>query len=271
MAFGPLSPKGILMTVLICGANGSIGTVIAREEAKNNTVVGTYRKHDDHAKELEKNPNIHLIQKDMFESTDMKDVVDRAREHGPIQKVYYLVGEGWNIRWDIVKLHDLQQGIKVCTEPLASLIIECKPELADESNLMRWVNVSGIAAMIYAGGPNKPASGGAKHLAEFYFRSASGFWTWKKNLFNNVRLGMSKRTKNFYAGYHGDKMKQIYKNDIPMGDGTNPEDVAKLLLWLNGDENRFMTGQDIVYDGGESIRTRDNIKDTPAEEHPKYY
>lgn len=259
------------MTVLICGANGSIGSVIARQEAKTNKVVGTYRKHDAHAQELEANPNITLVEKNMFTSTDMKDVVKKAREHGPIEKIYYLVGEGWNIRWDIVTLKDLQQGIKVCAEPLASLLIECRPELMDESNTTRWVNVSGIAAMIYAGGPNKPASGGAKHLAEFYMKSASGFWTWKKNIFNNVRLGMSKRTKNFYAGYYGDKMRNIYKKDIPMGDGTNPDEVSKFLLWINSDENNFITGQDIVFDGGESIRTRDNIKDTPSEAHPKYY
>jgi|TARA_Y100000034_G_scaffold111656_1_gene144933 nucleoside-diphosphate-sugar epimerase len=69
------------MTVLVCGANGSIGSFVSQQEAKTHKVVGTYRNHDDHAKELEKNPNITLIQKDMFKSTDMKDVVEKAR-HG---------------------------------------------------------------------------------------------------------------------------------------------------------------------------------------------
>jgi hypothetical protein len=168
--------------------------------------------------------------------------------------VYWLVGESWNIGWDKLKLEDIQHAVKMCAEPLASLIIECKPELSDENNLMKWASISGISSLIYAGGPNKPATGGAKHMAEFYFRSASAFWTWKKNLFNN-----------------GEALKKIYKNDIPLGTGTESENVANVLLWLNSDTNKFMTGQNIVFDGAETIRTRDNVKDTPMKDHPKYY
>ena len=77
--------------------------------------------------------------------------------------------------------------------------------------------------------------------------------------------------KNLYVGYHGDALKEIYKNDIPLGTGTESENVANVLLWLNSDTNKFMTGQDIIFDGGETIRTRDNVKDTPMKDHPKYY
>ena len=72
------------MTVLICGANGSIGSIIAKEESKTHKVVGTYRNYDDHAKELDTNPNITLVQKDVSQSSDMKDVVEKAREQGTV-------------------------------------------------------------------------------------------------------------------------------------------------------------------------------------------
>ena len=68
-----------------------------------------------------------------------------------------------------------------------------------------------------------------------------------------------------------DALKEIYKKDIPLGTGTESENVANVLLWLNSDKNIFMTGQDIIFDGGETIRTRDNVKDTPMKDHPKYY
>ena len=259
------------MTTLIAGINGSIGSIIAKEESKNGPVVGTYRKYDDHAKELAKDSNIMLVQQDMIENHSMKNVVEQARKTGTINKVYYLTGESWNIGWDKLSTTDIEAAIKMCALPVASLIIELKPELSDENNLMRWASISGISSLIYAGGPNKPATGGAKHMAEFYFRSASAFWTWKKNLFNNVILGNAKRTKNLHVGYHGDQLKAIYKNDIPMGSGTESVNVAKTLIWLNSDENMFMTGQDIVFDGAETIRTRDNVKDSPMKDHPKYY
>jgi enoyl-[acyl-carrier-protein] reductase (NADH) len=73
------------------------------------------------------------------------------------------------------------------------------------------------------------------------------------------------------VGYHGEELKKIYKNDIPMGTGTTSDSVADVLLWLNSDKNIFMTGQNIIYDGGETIRTRDNVKDTPNKPHPEYY
>ena len=257
MASGPLHVQ--TMTVLICGANGSIGNIVAQEESKTNKVVGTYRNQDEQTKVLEQHSNITLIKKDVLESTDMKDVVDKARQLGTISKVYWLLGESWNIGWDKAKLEDFQKAIQVCAEPLASLLIECKPELNDDNNLMRWVSISGLSSLIYAGGPNKPVTGSAKHMAEFYFKSASAFWTWKKNLFNNVILGNSKRTKNLHIGYPQDKLKEIYAKDIPIGTATDPSNVAELLLWLNSDKNNFMTGQDIIFDGGESIRTRDNI------------
>jgi NAD(P)-dependent dehydrogenase (short-subunit alcohol dehydrogenase family) len=259
------------MTTIIAGINGSIGSFVAQEEAKHGPVIGTYRKYDDHARELGNNLNIELFQQNMIEDTDMGELVKRARKLGQINKVYYLVGESWNIGWDTASLNDFRNAVRMCAEPIASLIIELKPELLDENNLMRWASISGISSLIYAGGPNKPATGGAKHMAEHYFRSASAFYTWKKNLFNNVILGNSKRTKNLYVGYHGEELKKIYKNDIPMGTGTTSDSVADVLLWLNSDKNIFMTGQNIIYDGGETIRTRDNVKDTPNKPHPEYY
>jgi len=259
------------LTTIIAGINGSIGSIIAKEEAKKGTVVGTYRKYDDHAKELSKNKNITLLQQDMLEDNCMSSVVDRARSLGKINKIYYLIGESWNIGWDKISLNDIEKAIKMCSLPVASLIIELKAELLDETNLMRWASVSGVSSLIFSGGPNKPATGGAKHMAEFYFKSASAFYTCKQNLFNNVVLGFSNRTKNFHVGYNSDALKNLYANDIPIGTGTEPENVANILMWLNSDKNKFMTGQNIVVDGGETIKTRDNAIDTPMKDHPKYY
>jgi len=267
----PHSKQRNTLTTIIAGINGSIGSIIAKEEAKKGPVVGTYRKYDDHAKELAKNNNIELIQQDMLENSNMSAVVNSARALGTVNKIYYLIGESWNIGWDKVSLKDIDNAIKMCSLPVASLIIELKAELLDETNLMRWASVSGVSSLVFSGGPNKPATGGAKHMAEFYFKSASAFYTWKQNLFNNVVLGFSNRTKNFHVGYNGDVLKNLCAKDIPIGTGTEPENVANILMWLNADNNKFMTGQNIVVDGGETIKTRDNAKDTPMKDHPTYY
>ena len=44
-------------------------------------------------------------------------------------------------------------------------------------------------------------------------------------------------------------MQEIIK-DVPIRRMGNPEEVARLVLWLASDENTFMTGQNIAVDGG---------------------
>ena len=42
-------------------------------------------------------------------------------------------------------------------------------------------------------------------------------------------------------------------NTIPFGYRGTPEDMARGVLWLAGDESRYMTGAELVIDGGRSI------------------
>ena len=256
---------------LILGANGSIGQIVAQQEATTNYVVGTYRKNDDVTALLDSNPNISMFHKNFLEDSDCTDLVDFARTKGKITKVYWLVGESWNMGWDNAKLLDFQKSIGVCALPLASVILNCAPELEDENNFMKWVALSGTSRFVVTGGPNKPASGGAKGLSCFYMKSAAAFWAQKQNLFNNVVNGDSRRTKNLYVGCTGTELQDIDENLIPLGGQAEAEEIAELLLWVNSDKNTYMTGADIVCDGGRMIRTRHNCVDYPNRDYPDYY
>ena len=44
-------------------------------------------------------------------------------------------------------------------------------------------------------------------------------------------------------------MEEIVKN-VPIRRMGNPEEIAKLVLWLASNENTFLTGQNIAVDGG---------------------
>lgn len=240
-----------LPVTLILGANGSIGQAVVDIEKQNSTVVGTYRNYDGVSKRLES--EICLIQHDFLENSDTANIVSQAREHGTINKVYYLVGESWGIKWDQCTLTDFRKSIELCALPIASLIKELEPELVDLDNFMRWTQISGISTKITTGGPNKPTTGGAKLLAEFYFQSASAYYTHRKNLFNSVVLGYSERTKNQHIGYSNENA-----NKEPLiGYQTTPQEVAKTLTWLNSDHNTYITGANLPVDGGTSIRTKE--------------
>jgi len=256
---------------LVFGANGNIGQIVAERESENSLVVGTYRKDDAGTQKLKQNHNIRMFQKNFLEDSDCTDVVEFARSLGTINKVYWVVGESWNMCWDNACLEDFQKSLGVCALPLASVIMNCAPELADENNLMRWVALSGTNFLIRNGGSNKPVSGGSKLLSTFYMKSAAGFWGPKQNLFNNVLNGDSKRYKNLHSGDSQEDRQNLIDHDIALGRSAEPEDIAELLLWCNSDKNKFMTGADIVCDGGRMIYTKNNCVNSPNREHPEYY
>lgn len=44
------------------------------------------------------------------------------------------------------------------------------------------------------------------------------------------------------------------KKDIPIGRLAEPEEIAKAVFWLGNEENTYITGQQIVVDGGLTIK-----------------
>lgn len=259
------------MTVLVLGANGCVGQTIAEREAENDHVVGTYRKNDEVTQRLNNNKNITMIQKNFFESTDTSDVVEEARKHGTINKVYWLVGESWDISWHDGKTEDFSMAVQLNALPLVDLILQLKPELEDETNFMRWCADCGNSAHITTGGPNKPASGGAKSLGAWYMTSAAAFYALTGNMFNTIHQGGARRIKNFHVGCTGDELEEIRANGIPLNGEVESSDIAEVMLWLNSETNVHMTGQTIRVDGGRALRTKHNVKDPSYRPHNGYY
>ena len=48
----------------------------------------------------------------------------------------------------------------------------------------------------------------------------------------------------------GDKLRERMRKRIPIGDFGQPEDIAYGILYLISDESRFVTGAELVIDGG---------------------
>ena len=224
-----------MKVTLIIGANGSIGQHVTEHEAKNGFVVGTYRTKDQVTTTLSQNPNVSMYYQDFLENSDTKDLVDYARTKGTINKVYFLAGESWKVAWDNCTLTDFRKSIELCALPVASLIKELEPELTDTENFMRWVQISGMATRLVTDGPNKPTTGGAKLLAEFYFQSASAYYSHCKNIFNTLVLGYSRRTKNHSVGYAAEDV----ENQTLIGYQSDAKDSAEYLLWLNSEANKY--------------------------------
>ena len=56
-------------------------------------------------------------------------------------------------------------------------------------------------------------------------------------------------TDSFVQGHSGSRLESVVSR-IPQGKAGTPEDVAYGILYLASDESRFVTGSELVVDGG---------------------
>jgi NAD(P)-dependent dehydrogenase (short-subunit alcohol dehydrogenase family) len=51
----------------------------------------------------------------------------------------------------------------------------------------------------------------------------------------------------------GPTLDKLTERAVPLGFKAAPEDIANGILWLASDESRYVTGTELVIDGGRSI------------------
>lgn len=62
------------------------------------------------------------------------------------------------------------------------------------------------------------------------------------------------RTPMIFDQFNDPGKKEAWLAEIPMGRFAEPEDVAKVMVWLATDEASYMTGANVLVDGGRMVR-----------------
>lgn len=111
------------------------------------------------------------------------------------------------------------------------------------------VNLSSLAAFL--GTPNLSAYGASKGAVRQFTKTVA---------IDCARKGYKVRCNSVHPGIiltpmgegimSGDKAKERTRRSIPLGDFGAPEDIAFGILYLISDESRFVTGSELVIDGG---------------------
>lgn len=111
------------------------------------------------------------------------------------------------------------------------------------------VNLSSLAAFL--GTPNLSAYGASKGAVRQFTKTVA---------IDCARKGYKVRCNSVHPGViltpmgegimSGDKAKEKVRRSIPIGDFGAPEDIAYGILYLISDESRFVTGAELVIDGG---------------------
>uniref|UniRef100_A0A914PNT0 Uncharacterized protein n=1 Tax=Panagrolaimus davidi TaxID=227884 RepID=A0A914PNT0_9BILA len=116
------------------------------------------------------------------------------------------------------------------------------------------VNVSSISSMQTF--PNLPFDGIAKAGLDHFTRNYAAILAPKGIRINNVNPGMTDTPALSQMCETPEETKQMtdfYISQIPLGRPAKPEEMAQFLAFVTSDKASYMTGQNVVVDGGAMI------------------
>ena len=198
-------------------------------------------------------------QVDVTQSDQIRSMVDRCIEtYGQIDILHNNVGilevggpvETSEESWD-----------RVVAVNLKSMFLTCKftlPHLEKQGGVI--VNISSIVGIRYLGVPYVSYS--ATKAAILQLTQSIALEYAEKNIRANTILPGLMNTpmiieplKEAYAGGNVDRMLEIRNNQVPMKRMGDAWDVAHAALFLASDEAKYITGAQLVVDGGLTCRS----------------
>ena len=109
------------------------------------------------------------------------------------------------------------------------------------------INISSIYGIV--GSPGAASYHAAKGAMRIFSKSAAVQYAREGIRVNSVHPGYC-HTPMTTAGYHDPVRRAKMEAKVPMGRYGQPEEVAQAILYLASDESSFVTGSEVVVDGG---------------------
>lgn len=248
MSYNPFSLEG--KTVLVTGASSGIGQATAIECSKMGAKVVITGRNIERLKEtfdqLEGEGHI-LIAADLNEETEIAKLVEQCPV---LNGLVNNAGRGKSKPINFIAMNDLQDvfqtnlfGVALLTKMLLK-----KKKIVKGGSI---VFTSSISAYMTAAGLSIYASSKAAITA--YMRTCA-IELGSKNIRSNAILPGMVETKLINSGTYTDEDKQ---NDLvlyPLGRYGSPEDIARAMVFLLSDASGWITGTELVVDGGRMLK-----------------
>jgi 3-oxoacyl-[acyl-carrier protein] reductase len=235
-------------TVLVTGSSKGIGLSIARKFKKENWAVIQNSRN-----EISKDSLIGdtVIFADVTKSDEVISLMKQIKDtYGHLDAIVCNVGSGKNIdssnsqdRWDYF--------IKVNLFSATNIVDHALPLLKNSSVTV----ISSICGdSVIDGAPVEYST--AKAALNQYIKVMAKKYAEEEIRFNSVSPG----NVIFDGSQWEEKLKSDEKNtnnyirqNVPMGKFIEPQDVAEMVYYLCSKNSRFITGQNFVIDGGQSL------------------
>ena len=235
-------------TVIITGATRGIGLAILKLFEQNNATIIATGTNKEKISELNKNKNNNKIQYLYLDYTIESSINSFLSQISKLNKIDILVNNAGvnkispikNIKtndWDIINNINLR-GPFLITREVSKVM---------ELNLYgRIINISSIYGTI---SKSKRASYSTTKWGLIGFTKAVALDLASKGvLVNAVSPGFvdTSLTRKILGE---NELKKLIST-IPQQRLANPKEIAKIILFLSSDENTYITGQNIIIDGG---------------------
>lgn len=248
MSYNPFSLEG--KTVLVTGASSGIGQATAIECAKMGAKVVITGRNIERLQEtfdqLEGEGHLQIVA-----DLNSEDEISKLVEQCPVLNgLVNNAGRGKSKPVNFIGLQDLQDvyqtnlfGVALLTKMLLK-----KKKIAKEGSV---VFTSSISAYMTAAGLSIYAS--SKAAVAAYMRTCA-IELGPKGIRANAILPGMVETKLINSGTYTDEDKQ---NDLalyPLGRYGRPEDIARAMVFLLSDASAWITGAELVVDGGRCLK-----------------
>lgn len=248
MSYNPFSLEG--KTVLVTGASSGIGQATAIECAKmgaNVVITGrNIERLQETFNQLEGEGHLRIVA-----DLNSEDEIAKLVEQCPVLNgLVNNAGRGKSKPVNFIGLQDLQDvyqtnlfGVALLTKMLLK-----KKKIAKEGSI---VFTSSISAYMTAAGLSIYAS--SKAAVAAYMRTCA-IELGPKGVRSNAILPGMVETKLINSGTYTDEDKQ---NDLalyPLGRYGRPEDIARATVFLLSDASAWITGAELVVDGGRCLK-----------------
>lgn len=248
MSYNPFSLEGKI--VLVTGASSGIGQATAIECSKMGAkVVITGRNIErlqDTFDQLEGDGHIQIA----ADLNDENEIATLVEQCPVLNGLVNNAGRGKSKPVNFISMEDLQDvfqtnlyGVALLTKMLLK-----KKKIAKGGSI---VFTSSISAYMTAAGLSIYAS--SKAAVTAYMRTCA-IELGAKNIRSNAILPGMVETKLINSGTYTDEDKQNDLSLYPLGRYGSPEDIARTMVFLLSDASVWITGTELVVDGGRCLK-----------------
>lgn len=239
-----------MKTVLITGGNSGIGASCAITFATNNYkvyILGRDKQKLETVKKL--NSNIDCIECDIQNKSKLQEVIDKIENIDVLINCAGVINSGEEE--ETLDLETLDYVLDINLKGTITTSLLTIEKMINNNIKGTIINISSIAA--HNGSKYFPIYSASKGGIISFTKSIASRYGKKGIRCNIISPGVIKTPMSYIETPNFDDYIEDIANNTPLGRLGEPSDIANVSLFLSSNQSSFITGQEIIVDGGYTL------------------